>query len=257
MNKVKKGAFVTVVLVMAFSLSGCYTWLETSAFDPGKSPYMQTQMHPGWGGNSPTVCYERDSRVGGREDNCRVERGYEDGAGNIPDDDRNWVIDFAGNMFEHGPRNYWGPPGQLTVHPWHSCPAPGGGGSHGCMMTTGDKGSADGWLFEGCVYNRNDNAYACDYRARFDKIMGSGGRDHINYLRATINWGTYVGNAVVCAAELRFWAVGDPLLSECADGPYEGFIGDPVPPEHPDPLGEEPVVTELSEPIPTTVVQRF
>lgn len=219
--KHRRVGFVVVVLAVALMLSGCVKTSIVSGYDPGYAPYMTSRMNPGWGGQNPTVCYDRASSVGGREDSCRVAAGFEDGPGGWPDDNRQWIIDYDGGLFDDGPLAYYVYPGnpKFGEHPWFSCPVGADYDPWGCAIVT-----KDGAIYEGCTYSREENFYLCDYQMKYHKVMGAGGMDTLNYLRATINWSQYVLSAFGCAWSLYHGEINESMVSDCNDGPYNGSI---------------------------------
>ncbi len=247
----RKVCLVVAVLVGAAMLSGCVKTSIVSGYDPGFAPKMDSQMNPGWGGQYPTVCYDRESSVSGREDICRVLKGYEDGSGGWPDDTRQWIIDYDGGLFDEGPLAWASWPGNpmFGEHPWFACPVGVTMDPYGCAIVT-----EQGAVYEGCTYSREANFYLCDYQSTWHKAMAVGGLDHINYLRATIAWSVYVFNAASCAWDLYHGQIDEQMVVDCNDGPYNGSLGAAGAPAPGTPTFEGPVDMGPSTPVETDKV---
>lgn len=195
-RQLKKLIAIPLLVIGVLGLNGCYEVTKTT-YDPGKTLQVDWYAAIPVESGHVTACTEVYSdSFSGAGWQCRSVHGVE-GAG----DPGNWAVDTNGDVNS---------PDILARRGTY-------GSSAGYMLVM-----ANGEIFEGCVWHLN-TAWACDYKSSYWSAPFKTTQGY-NYLRATVDWGRYVTDALGCAGGLAGtlwggsrWTI--PLLADCSSGP--------------------------------------
>lgn len=198
----RRGTWIAMAVCLAVLASACYSW-NTMSYDPGKA------LKVDWYAAIPVEQ--------GHLTACVAQR-WKNPDGTVND---GWQC-----------RSVWGAEGKGDPGNWHIDPGgPDDPGNQGILSVKGSGTSAggamlvmeDGRIFEGCEWVSPNNTYNCDYQSKYWSAPFKTTQGY-NYLRATIDWGNYVVDALACAGGLtgtlmygQTWTL--PALKDCSSGP--------------------------------------